>query len=215
MTRRVFIVAFLLVLGAGALNWLSRAEAHVPRLTLAKFPMTLGAWQGRENPPFEAKVIRVLGVDDHLNRTYIAGSLPVSLYIGYYDSQRTGETIHSPMKCLPGTGWQPLSTGQTAIPVRTADGASQDVAVNRYVVQKGSDRYIVLFWYQAHGRVVTSEYVAKVHLMLDAVRMNRTDGALVRLIVPVPYGATEAGADEAARGLVQEIFPQLPPFLPL
>lgn len=215
MTRRIFVVAVVLALAATSVTWFSRAEARVPRQPFSRFPLQVGQWKGHENPPFEAKLLRVLGVDDYINRTYVRGAWPVSLYAGYYETQRTGDTIHSPMKCLPGTGWQPLSTGVTTIEVPTSDGGIRPIRVNRYVVQKGSERYVVMFWYQAHGAVVTSEYVAKLRLMVDAVRINRTDGALVRVIVPIADGAPDTAADDTARDFVQAIFSELDHYLPV
>jgi EpsI family protein len=119
------------------------------------------------------------------------------------------------MKCLPGTGWQPLSTGRTNVAVQgSGEAGSRTVEINRYVVQKGTDRYVVLFWYQAHGHVVTGEYTAKLRLMLDAVRLNRTDGALVRLIVPLPERESESAVDAAATQFIQALFPLLESHLP-
>jgi EpsI family protein len=215
MIGRVFIAAAVLAVGGGGVNWVSRAETRVPRQSFAAFPLEIGTWKGRDNPPFETKVLKVLGVDDHVNRTYLAESLPVSLYIGYYDSQRTGDTIHSPMKCLPGTGWQPLSTGVVTMTVPNRDRSTREARINRYVVQKSSDRYVVYFWYQTHGRVIASEYVAKLRLMLDAIRINRTDGALVRVIVPVGDHGSEADADLVASRFLHDLFPALEPYLPL
>jgi EpsI family protein len=202
-----------MLLGAVAVEWLSRVEARVPRAPLSELPLRIDRWHGIENRPFEPKILRVLGVDDHLNRTYLADAGSVSLYIGYYDTQRTGETIHSPMKCLPGTGWQPLAAGRSAFVVNGPSGAV-DMNINRYVVQKDADRYLVFFWYQAHGVVVASEYEAKLRLMADAIRLNRTDGALVRLIVPLVESSDEASADAVAQEFIRALFPLLGRHLP-
>ena len=214
MTRRLWIVAFTMTIGAGVVAWLSRAEVHASRRPFAELPLDIAGWIGRENVPFDAKVLRVLGVDDHINRTYTLSGVPVALYVGYYHSQRTGDTIHSPMKCLPGTGWQPLSTARISIPIDNGSGADSHIIVNKYVVQKNSDTYLVLFWYQGRGRVTPSEYVAKVQLMTDAVRINRTDGGLVRIIVPIPEGESERRVEEAAAKFIQALFPLLPGHLP-
>ena len=216
MMRRLLVSAVTLALGAVFIGWVSRTEARVVRVPLAQLPLQIAEWRGRDYPEFEQKVLNVLGVDDHVHRLYMREGGTASLYIGYYDSQRTGDTIHSPMKCLPGTGWQPLSVGRTQIEVRDASSPAgkRVLDVNRYIVQKGTDRYVVLFWYQSHGYVIASEYVAKARLMVDAVRVNRTDGALVRVIVPIsdqPVGATP---DQAAAEFVAALFPLLPRHLP-
>jgi EpsI family protein len=215
MSRRIFVLAFVLLVGASAVEWLSRAEASVFRAPLAELPMTIGDWLGRENPDFDPRVIAVLGVDDYINRSYTAAGVPVSLYVGYYSTQRTGATIHSPMKCLPGTGWQPLSTGRARIQIQgTGETGLRIAEINRYVVQKSTDRYLVMFWYQAHGHLVASEYAAKLRLMADAVRLNRTDGALVRLIVALPERESEASVEAAVTQFIQALFPLLERHLP-
>jgi EpsI family protein len=141
----------------------------------------------------------------------------VSLYIGYYQTQRQGSTIHSPMNCLPGAGWNPKERTTLAIPVqRASDAATETIQVNRLVIEKGFDRQLVLYWYQAHGRVVASEYWGKIYTVLDAMRMNRTDAAMVRVISPISgTGAqSEVTAEHAAVQLVQAVFPDLSRHLP-
>lgn len=127
--------------------------------------------------------VRVAGVSDYLMRNYTGalneGPATLSLYIGYYDRQTQGKTIHSPKNCLPGAGWEALaSTGAT---IETDAGPVQ---VNRYVLQKGSQRALVLYWYQGRGRVQANEYVVKWDLLRDAATRQRTEEALVRLVVP-------------------------------
>src|SRR5262249_52116959 len=136
----------------------------------------------------------------------------VGLYIGYYMSQRQGDTMHSPMNCLPGSGWQPISGGRMTIEM-----GGQPREVNRYIVEKSGDHLLVLYWYQSHGRVVGSEYWGRIYMALDAMRMNRTDAALVRIVVPIPY--TEKSGEDAAERLavqfVRTMFPLLDRHLPV
>jgi EpsI family protein len=141
-------------------------------------------WQGAD-VPIEPRVVQALGVSDYLSRVYQAPNLyPVFLYVAYYRSQRTGVSIHSPKNCLPGAGWEPVSAGHTAL---AAPGGKQ-VLVNQYEVENGLHRQLVLYWYQSHGRVIASEYRGKMYMVLDALRMNRTDAALVRVSTPVLRG---------------------------
>jgi len=217
MTRRLLILTAVLVAAAGAVQWMSRPELHAARSPLRDLPMAIGDWRGRDNKEFDAKTLKVLGVDDYITRLYLSDQQKaVSLYIGYYESQRTGDTMHSPMRCLPGTGWQPLSTGLQPLQVQTsaAPGSDATVNVNRYLVQKGLQRHIVLFWYQMHGRVIASEYATKAFLIRDAVQLNRTDGALVRVIVPIAESEGEEAADRLVTTFVRQLFPLLPTFLP-
>jgi EpsI family protein len=158
----------------------------------------------------------VLGVDEYVNRVYESRDGVASLYIGYYQSQRQGDTIHSPMNCLPGSGWEPLSRSYLTIPVGTDVKGSPEITVNRYVIQKGLDRQVVLYWYQSHGRAIANEYRSKIFMVYDAVRLNRTDAALVRVVSP-RYGTDAAAEDRAsdrAVAFVKAMFPLLDRYLP-
>jgi EpsI family protein len=180
--------------------------------------MEMPGWRGVQEPPFEPNILRILGVDDYLTRAYFTGPRTgVGLYIGYYKSQRQGDTMHSPLNCLPGAGWEPMRQSFTSVQVARGEGMPpQDITINRLLVQKGLDRQLVLYWYQAHGRVVASEYWSKFYLIRDAVRLNRTDGAMVRVISPIlgESAADEARAEDLARSFVQTVFPKLTQFLP-
>lgn len=192
-----------------------RSETPVARTTFASFPMTLNGWHATVDPPLEDDILKVLGVDDYLSRIYYKpDGDAVGLYMGYYGSQRQGDTIHSPLNCLPGAGWEPVSDGERTI--ANADGAGRDITVNRYIVRKGLDRQLVLYWYQSHGRVVANEYWSRAFLINDAIRLNRTDGSLVRVIAPIPVGADDDGAaaEQLAVEFVRVLFPQLPTYLP-
>jgi len=161
--------------------------------------------------PRVLRVLGVLGVDDYVNRIYEqAGGPAVSLYVGYYGSQRQGDTIHSPQNCLPGAGWQAVDYGRASL-----DTGGTTVPVNRYVIQKGIDRQVVMYWYQGRGRVVANEYANKLWLMLDAARLHRTNGSLVRVIAPVraPTGGM-AGADRATSEFSRQLYPHLTSHLP-
>jgi EpsI family protein len=192
-----------------------RSERPVERLLFKHFPMTVDSWRAVEDPPIEEDVLKVLGVDDYLSRAYYKpDGAAVGLYIGFYGSQRQGDTIHSPLNCLPGAGWEPVSTGRLRI--ADARGPGHDMEVNRYVVQKGLDRQLVLYWYQSHGRVVASEYASRLYLINDAIRLNRTDGSMVRVIAPVRVNAEDGGAsaERLATEFVRALVPHLSPYLP-
>ena len=192
-----------------------RAEVAVSRESFASFPRDIGEWKSIVDPPMEEDILKVLGVDDYLSRVYYKpDGAAVGLYMGFYASQRQGDTIHSPLNCLPGSGWEPVSQGRLAI--ANVDGQGRDITVNRYVVQKGLERQLVLYWYQSHGRVVASEYTSKAYLIHDAIRLNRTDGSMVRVIAPIKSDATDGGAsaERMAESFVRLIFPKLPTYLP-
>lgn len=218
MSARTRVIVVLAVLAAATVSVAraNRAEEVPLRMSLALFPMQLGEWQGVQRPPFTDRVLEVLGLDDYLTRYYYnANQNTVDLYIGYWQSQQQGGAIHSPQNCLPGSGWEPVSQGILTFPDPRTPGAPP-LEVNRYVIRKGADRQLVLYWYQSRGRIVGSEYWSKIYLVLDAARYNRTDAALVRLVVPVVDGSpeAEARAESQAIGFANAILPQLGAFLP-
>jgi EpsI family protein len=210
---RLGILAALMLASAAFLAVTMRAEPVPMREPLATCPMQLSFWRGQRAPDFDQGTLAVLGVDEYINRVYLdASRRPIGLYVGYYGSQREGDTMHSPLNCLPGAGWSPISFTRTAIPVSAANAATSSITVNRYVIEKGLDRQLVLYWYQSHGRVVASEYWGKVYMVLDAIRTNRTDGALVRIIAPIV--TTEEDAEHQAVGFAQTLYPLLGRYLP-
>jgi EpsI family protein len=214
MVGRVLIVLVCFLGGAGVIARAERSESVPARTSFASFPMQLGEWRGVQDPPMDPQVRAVLGVSDYLTRAYFQpDKAGVGLYIGYWDSQRQGDTIHSPLNCLPGAGWAPVS--KSTIDVPSGVGGEQ-IAVNRYVVRKGLDSQVILYWYQSHGRVVASEYWSRLFLIRDAVRLNRTDGAIVRVIAPVlsDNAEAESAAQRLAARFVTTLFPRLSSYLP-
>jgi EpsI family protein len=205
-----------LFVGAVALLRASKTEQVPIRESFDNFPTYFGGWEGRSLGEFDQKIVSVLGVDEYLNRVYSSpGRQPVALYVGYYRSQRQGETMHSPLNCLPGAGWLPIVQNRTDITVADEHGP-RTIRVNDFIIEKGLDRQLVLYWYQAHGRVVASEYWGKIYTVVDAVRLNRSDGALVRLVTPIAANAPDGqrAAEAAAIAFAQALFPQLGRYLP-
>lgn len=184
----------VLLAGTAGMGFLSHGEATPPARPMSDFPKDIGNYRAVQEFPFDQDTLKVLGVTDYLNRAYFsptAGEL--GLYIGYFRTQRTGAAIHSPKNCLPGAGWQP--TVSETYQLSLDDG--RKVPVNLYVIRKDLDQQIVIYWYQSHGRVVASEYWGKYYMVADAIRLNRTDAALVRITAPVRNGNTDAARDQA------------------
>jgi EpsI family protein len=210
-------VLFLCFVGAAGLVVRAERPEPVPaRTSFATFPLQLGEWQGVQQQPLEPSILKVLNVDDYLTRAYFRPDRTgVGLYVGYYGSQRQGDTMHSPLNCLPGAGWEFVSQATLPVALAAAGPASapSTIAINRYVIRKGLDRQLVLYWYQSHGRVVASEYWGKLYLIQDAVRLNRTDGALVRVIVPIT--GDEGTAETTGINFIHELFPVLGRYLPI
>ena len=207
MIARALMIAAMLLLTAVAERSLSGAEASVARESLESLPYVLDGWAGHRAAPLSRDALTLLGVDEHVYRTYVRDGIPANVYAGYYDSQRRGDTIHSPQNCLPGSGWQPVASGEREI--RTAAGA---VRVNEYVIQKGLQQQVVLYWYQGRGRVVANEYANKAWLMWDAARLRRTGGGLVRVIVPVT--TTKEAALQDASAFAAVLLPRLERLMP-
>lgn len=207
-SARFYITVVTLLASIMLFHGVSHGEPVPLRQSFDQLPMSMDGWQGR-NDPLAEPIVTALGVSDYVNRTYMSpGGQPVDLYVGYYQSQRTGETIHSPKNCLPGAGWEPVRAGRLTIPMPPGPA----IIVNEYLVEKGPAQYLVLYWYQAHGRVIASEYSGKAWLVFDAITRNRTDEALVRLVT-----STKNGEDQARGRAVQfvhSLFPRLNAFIP-
>ena len=202
VTAAILLSAFIL------LHSVSHGESVVPQQPLRNLPYTVGKWSGQEHPLSE-RMVQAVSVSDYTNRFYFAdGLLPVQLYVGYYGSQKTGDTIHSPKNCLPGSGWDPIRSGFATISV----AGERKIIVNEYVIQQDQNKQLVFYWYQGRGRVIASEYAGKFWMVADAISRNRTDGALVRLITPITDN--EAGARSRLVGFTQSLFPQLDEMIP-
>lgn len=214
---RLLVVACCLMTTTALLRAGRGGEPVESRVPLTLLPMSIGEWQGRQSPAFEERVLANLGVDEYVNRVYIApGGEALGLYLGYYRTQRHGDTIHSPLNCLPGAGWQPVDHRRLTLRVREARGGVRPIEINRYLVQKGLDRQLVLYWYQSHGRVIASEYWGKVYTVVDAIRLNRTEAALVRLVTPLSDNpGDDVRAEERTVEFIQRLFPLLERHLPL
>jgi EpsI family protein len=211
MRARLVVVMAALVVSAGLVARADRSEPVPMRAPFAEFPMQVAGWHGIQHPAFDEKVLAILGLTDYLTRAYVRDGATADLYVGYWQSQRQGDTIHSPLNCLPGAGWEPVSRETVAVP-----GAPAGSTMNRVVIQNGLDRQFVLSWYQSHGRLVASEYWSKLYLVSDAMRLNRTDGSLVRVIAPVIGDGPAAldRADAVATSFVTDLVPKLDGFLP-
>ncbi len=164
-----------------------------------------------KNLIISAEELRVAGVTTYLARNYFqpdsAARLAFQIYVGYYDQQTQGHSIHSPKNCLPGAGWEPL----TSAPERVATNAGT-VTVNRYLIRNKQEQAVVLYWYQGRGRVAWNEYRVKWDMLRDAAIRHRSDEALVRIVVPVTAG--EQRADDVAQGVAQVLVPALSTALP-
>jgi EpsI family protein len=177
-------------------------------LPLSTFPQQVDSWKLLQEGVVDEDTMAILKADDTLTRVYASPEGAASLFIAYFKTQRTGQSPHSPKNCLPGSGFQPSESGRMDIPV-----AGGPINVNRYVVSRGEDESVVLYWYQSQGRVIADEFAAKFYLIADSIRKHRSDTSLVRVVVPV----VRANRDEATKvavDFVQASFPVLSTWLP-
>ncbi len=209
--RFIVLVALLLVGGVVINSWQYIGEAHVERKELKDFPKQVGPWQQSGGDQlFDSETLSVLRASDYLSRDYRAvDGRYANFYVGYYATQRNGASYHSPLNCLPGSGWVMNNPGRLMI--KPMDGKPAFEA-NRYLIENGGSKSILVYWYQGRGRNIASEYWGKIYTVLDSVRMRRSDGAMVRVLVPVRE--SEAASLEAAASLAANVATALPEFVP-
>ena len=207
---RFILVIVILLAGAGVNDHFSRPDAVFPRKSLSEFPRTLGGWSMVSDQQIDDKAIKILQVDDYFVRQYrnLKGDI-LGIYIGYWRSQREGKGIHSPRQCLPGSGWVPIETSVYPLQVQHH---REPVSVNRFIMGKGLDRQLYLFWYQGRGRAYASEYWNRASLIWDALTQKRTDGALIRINNVIRENPEDALQTQTE--FINLIFPQLKDYIP-
>lgn len=206
-----FIVAAVLVAAAAAfLQAHSRNEIYPARLALNTFPNQLGDWVGTDLS-IDDETLQILGPGEFLLRSYEKQQQPtVNLFLAYFPTQRAGDTIHSPKNCLPGAGWSPVESTRIAL----SSPGHIPFPANRYVIARGESRELVLYWYWAHDRGVASEYWAKYYEVADSLKMNRSDGALVRINTAMDTGETPQAAEQRLLPFANQIIPLLNDYVP-
>lgn len=207
-----FAILLVLLVGGGLVvnAWEYLGEARVERRELKGFPRQIGRWeQSGGDEQFDKQTLAVLRASDYLLRNYRgADGRVVNFYVGYYASQRDGATYHSPLNCLPGAGWVMNEPGTITI---RPEGRPPFVA-NRYLIQNGLHKELLIYWYQGRGRTVASEYWGKVYTVVDSVRLRRSDGAMIRIMTPI--AGSESAALQAAVDLAAQSSTLLPQFVP-
>jgi EpsI family protein len=207
------ILTVVLFAQASLFYGFSRRENVPDHRPLERFNLpTSSNWKVLEEGKLDAETLEVLKADDILSRFYgnpVTGE-QATLFVAFFETQRTGKAPHSPKNCLPGSGWVPSQSGVTEIAV---PGEDKPIRVNQYIVSRGQNQSVVLYWYQSRTRVVASEYEAKIFTVTDAIRYNRSDTALVRVVVNVGDGNTQK-AEKTAADFVQSFFEPLKTYLP-
>jgi len=210
---RPFIAAAALVFSGLAVDVAAPAP-HVTspvRSSFYDYPTSVGDWIGRRDS-LQSVYLDALQLDDYVLADFRGpDGNTVNFYAAYYKSQDTTRAIHSPHDCIPGGGWEITQFEQRTFPAR---GNSSAFEFNRAVVQLGSHRQLVYYWFQERGRHLTSEYAARWYLFWDALTRQRTDGALIRFVAALPAGADEADVDARITRLAAQIEPTLGNYVP-
>lgn len=217
-SSKFWVVLVLLVACFTTLRVRGDQDRVPPTPPLDLMPANINGWTAQD-VPLSKETLDVLGDGRFLNRVYTdvgpAGKpadVPVSLFIGYFPTQRTGQSIHSPQNCLPGSGWSFLWSKVIDLP--SPNARRRPYQVGEYLIGNAGDKQVVLYWYLAHGRSIANDYVAKAYMMLDALRWNRTDGALVRVVTPVAPTESLQQAEHRAITFADHVTPLLPRFIP-
>jgi EpsI family protein len=208
---RFWSAALLLAATALLLHSRPGVDRNPPSTPVSELPIVIDGWTGRDQP-IDQETLDVLGAGQYLSRNYARDrrTPPIDLFLAYLPTQRTGQTIHSPRHCLPGGGWSFESSSYQDL----TDAGGKLHRVGEYVIADGASRQIVIYWYQAHGRSVANEYIAKFYMVADAIRTNRTDGALVRVVTPIAANETEQASRARAEAFAMQLAPLLPRFIP-
>ncbi|MCS6316490.1 MAG: VPLPA-CTERM-specific exosortase XrtD [Nitrospira sp.] len=202
-------LALILPVAVLAPSFGERTEIIPDRAAVMDFSMRIGEWQGSPQP-VEPQLISALRFDDYLLADYAApGGGPLTLYMAYYQSQRKGQSAHSPASCIPGGGWEITSKGTVNLPM---DGFTEPV--NRVLIQKDRQRQLVVYWFKQRERILSNEYLVKLYLFWDAMTRQRSDGALIRLSAAVDPGEDEREVEQRLLQFARSIQPQLNRYIP-
>jgi EpsI family protein len=206
-----FVYGLTLVLVVQAVLFYSASHGEiVPHAAaLSGFPTVVGGWQLQQEGVIDQETQDVLKADDLLSRVYAGKEGGASLFIAYFKTQRYGQAPHSPRNCLPGSGWQQMESGRVDVPIE----GQGSIRINKYVVEKGEAQSVVYYWYQSQGRVIADEFAAKFYLVSDSIKHHRSDTALVRVVVPILAGRTEA-SEKVGNDFVQAFYPVVKAYLP-
>jgi len=218
---RTIIVAALMLMPLGFLNYFGHGENTPLNKPFSTFPKQIGDWTGKEER-FDQKIYDMLGVDDSISCNYSAprgshhNNSQIELYVGFYRSQRKGDIIHSPKNCMPGAGWNFIKTEKILINIEAHQQQNihqQNITVNNILLQNGHEKLVMFYWYQGRGRFMISEYAQKIYLVTDSITKHRTDEAFVRILAPVTNGNEEETV-RYLRDFTTLILPLLQEYIP-
>ncbi len=199
----VLILCLFLLGTAGFVHSFDSGGDTEIKKSLEFFPSEIGQWQMRNDRRISDAEAALLGVDDYTFRDYSSGNARINFYASFFGANNRDKGFHSPLNCMPGSGWDIASTENIAL--QLPDG--QEVLVRKMLLVRGSDYQVSLYWYQCRSRIIASEYWERVYRVLDSVRYSRTDGAFIRLI------ATGSDAEGQALSQLKDFASQVIPLL--
>ncbi|USG61319.1 VPLPA-CTERM-specific exosortase XrtD [Sneathiella marina] len=185
-------------------------EPEVPdRRQFTSFPLKINNMIAEEDilPGVEQTILNMS--DYFLGHYRSKAKPPITLFIGYYEQQSASNTPHSPRVCIPSGGWE--IDNITEIELKNGD---LSVPVNRVLISRGESKLLVYYWFQQRGKYIANEYKAKLNLLLGGMTSARTDGALIRLYMPIESTMSEVLADQELTKFSEELFGVLPSFVP-
>jgi EpsI family protein len=212
-SKTILMIACVLAAQMALYAYYTKAEKVAVGRSFTEFPNRLGAWNLSQEGVVEQEVRDMLQADDIMNRFYsdTQSRYSANLFVASFRSQRSGVAPHSPKNCLPGSGWTPIVSDKHLI--KLSDRA-EPIQVNRYIVQRGEYKSMVLYWYQSRQRTVAGEVEAKLFTMWDAIKDNRTDTALVRVVIALPSEDTTEQVMQKAEDFIRAFFNPLRTYLP-
>src|SRR2546428_10834895 len=194
MRSRLLLVACFMAATGGFLRLVAATDFVPAADGLSALPLQIDGWRGRDEGRLDSQTEAILQADAYLMRTYTRGAAPVTLFVAYYGTQRAGHTMHSPLNCLPGTGWEWVERGRQRVSI----APGREIETNRNIARKNGEQDLVYYWYQSRSRTVASDYRNKLLLVQDALTLHRSDGALVRVTTPMLPGEARSTDDAAS-----------------
>ena len=199
-----YLMPMFLVLLTGGLVLTCRGIEASPAFTpdLSRVPLVLQDWQGTERGALDGDSLEMLDPDAYLLREYTrSDGYPVDLSI-LFGYRKT--TFHSPGFCLLGGGWNILRKARRSLDLGDGGG---EVLANEFLLQRGGEQRMVLYWYVSHGATTPSFMQFRYHLLRNRVLRRPTWGALIRVSAPIAGSQEEAA--KASEDLLREIHPDL------
>ena len=211
LSIRIVILSVLFLLSSFFVYGIDRTSSTPISIKLASFPQHIGSWKTSSTQSMSKEVEDVLGVDDYLLRNYRGpNKAEINLYVSYFSYTDRSKGYHSPLNCMPGSGWNIADVKPVSIKIQKS---GEKATVNKIMLQSGDKTQVSLYWYQCRGRILHNEYIERVYRVIDSIFFNRTDGAFIRLIATNEGKGIEDGS-EMLRNFASEIIPLLRNHLP-